>query len=56
MADLKLKLTMPRATPTRTRFLSCEPLLKAIAPDLSVIDWVICGGESGGGAPEMDPA
>lgn len=55
-ADLRLKLTMPRETPARTRFLSCEPLLEAIEPDLSGIDWVICDGESGGGAREMDPA
>jgi protein gp37 len=45
-----------RATPARTRFLSCEPLLEAIAPDLDGIDWLICGGESGGGARDMDPA
>ena len=55
-ADFKLKLAMPRAIPARTRFLSCEPLLEAIEPDLSGIDWVICDGESGGGAREMDPA
>ena len=44
------------ATPARTLFLSCEPLLEPIAPDLSRIDWVICGGESGGVARDMDPA
>jgi protein gp37 len=44
-----------RATPARTRFLSCEPLLERIEPDLSGIDWLICGGESGGGARDMNP-
>lgn len=44
-----------QAAPARTRFLSCEPLLEPIAPDLTGIDWVICGGESGGGARDMDP-
>ncbi len=44
-----------REAPARTRFLSCEPLLEPIAPDLTGIDWVICGGESGGGARNMDP-
>jgi protein gp37 len=45
-------------TPARTRFLSCEPLLEAIEPDLSGIHWVICGGESGSKdkARMMDPA
>lgn len=57
--------------PAAVRFLSCEPLLGPIkfspivhdtilgkmqAPALSVvIDWVICGGESGPGARPMDP-
>jgi protein gp37 len=37
-----------RASPARVRFLSCEPLLTAL-PDLNLtgIDWVIAGGESG---------
>jgi protein gp37 len=30
------------------RFLSVEPMLEPITLDLSGIDWVICGGESGG--------
>lgn len=38
------------------RFLSCEPLLEAIEPDLGGISWVICGGESGSQARPMDPA
>jgi protein gp37 len=39
----------------KVRFLSCEPLLSAIdlTKWLDVIDWVIVGGESGGGSREM---
>ena len=36
-----------RATPAAVRFLSCEPLLGELELDLSNIDWVIVGGESG---------
>lgn len=48
--------------PAAVRFLSCEPLLGSL--DLSLwfkrkgyfpIDWVIAGGESGGGARPMHP-
>lgn len=35
--------------PAAVRFISAEPLLEAIQPDLSGIDWVIAGGESGHG-------
>jgi protein gp37 len=39
------------------KFLSVEPLLGAIPDlDLTDIDWVIVGGESGPGARPMDPA
>lgn len=42
--------------PARVRFLSCEPLLGAIPNlNLSGIDWVIVGGESGPGARPMHP-
>ncbi len=44
-----------RSIPARIHFLCCEPLLEEIAPDLSGIDWVICGGESGPGARFMVP-
>lgn len=44
-----------RAIPARVRFLSCEPLLGPLALDLSGIDWVIVGGESGPGARPMHP-
>lgn len=41
-------------TPARTRFLSIEPLLEDLGKlDLSGINWVIVGGESGGGARPM---
>ncbi len=37
--------------PEAVRFLSCEPLLEDIAPQINLdgIGWVICGGESGDG-------
>lgn len=45
-----------RATPAAVRFLSVEPLLEQLGTiDLSGIDWVIVGGESGPGARPMHP-
>lgn len=41
--------------PARVRFLSMEPLLGAVAPDLTGISWVIVGGESGRRARPMHP-
>jgi protein gp37 len=42
-----------RETPAAVRFLSCEPLLGPLSwLDLTGIDWVIVGGESG---PEARP-
>ena len=55
-AESERRIPHLQATNARTRFLSCEPLLDRITPDLAGIDWVICGGESGGGARMMDPA
>ena len=44
-----------REIPAPVRFLSCEPLLGPLADlDLTGIDWVICGGESGEGWRPMD--
>jgi protein gp37 len=44
-----------RQAPARVRFLSIEPLLEDLGPlDLSGIDWVIVGGESGPGARPME--
>jgi protein gp37 len=46
-----------RQTHAHTKFLSVEPLLGPLANlDLSEIDWVIVGGESGPGARPMDAA
>ena len=36
-----------RQIPAQVRFLSCEPLLGLLELDLTDIDWVIVGGESG---------
>ncbi len=36
-----------RQVPANVRFLSCEPLLGSLQLDLTGIDWVIVGGESG---------
>lgn len=46
-----------RATPAAVRFLSLEPLLGPLPSlDLTGIDWVIVGGESGRDARPMHPA
>ncbi|HWA15849.1 MAG TPA: DUF5131 family protein, partial [Gemmatimonadales bacterium] len=46
-----------RSTPARVKFLSLEPLLGPLPLlDLTGIDWVIVGGESGPGARPMNPA
>lgn len=48
------RLAALRATPATVRFLSVEPLLEDLGPlDLSGIDWVIVGGESGRWARPM---
>ena len=45
-----------REAPAAIRFLSVEPLLEDLGQlDLTGIDWVIVGGESGHGARPMDP-
>jgi len=45
-----------RNVPAAIRFLSCEPLIGSLAElDLTGIDWVIVGGESGWGARPMEP-
>ncbi len=42
------RIDLLRATRARVKFLSCEPLIRAL-PDMNLngIDWVIVGGESG---------
>jgi protein gp37 len=45
-----------RDAPAGVRFLSIEPLIGAVGKlDLTDIDWVIVGGESGPGARYIDP-
>jgi protein gp37 len=46
-----------RQVPAAVRFLSCEPLIGSLAAlNLSGIDWVITGGESGPNARPLDPS
>jgi protein gp37 len=50
----KPRINHIRRTPARVKFLSIEPLLEDLeVVDLSDIDWVIVGGESGPGARPM---
>lgn len=45
-----------RRTPAAVRFISAEPLLGPLPSlDLTAIDWLIVGGESGAGARRMHP-
>jgi protein gp37 len=45
-----------RATPAAVRFISAEPLLGPLPSlDLTGIDWLIVGGESGAGHRPMNP-
>lgn len=44
-----------REVPASVRFISAEPLVGPVDLDLSGIDWVIAGGESGANARPMDP-
>lgn len=45
-----------RALPAAVRWLSVEPLLEDLGPlDLTGIDWVVCGGESGARSRPMHP-
>jgi len=54
--DCRFRIDHLRHTPAAVKFLSLEPLLGPL-PDLDVtgIDWVIVGGESGPGARPMSP-
>ncbi len=48
------RLRQLKATPATLKFLSVEPLLEDLGPlDLTGIDWVIVGGESGNNARPM---
>jgi len=53
--DYEFRIDHLRETNARTRFLSLEPLLGPLPHlDLTGIDWVIVGGESGPGARPVD--
>ena len=55
-AELVWRIDDLRMVPAAIRFLSLEPLLGPLPGlDLTGIDWVIVGGESGPGARPMDP-
>jgi protein gp37 len=45
--EAERRIPLLRAVPAVVRFLSAEPLLEMIKPDLRGIAWVISGGESG---------
>ena len=52
----KIRMVPLKKLPASIRFLSCEPLIEDIGElDLSGIDWVIVGGESGAQARPMKP-
>jgi protein gp37 len=54
-AQAKSRINHLRSAPASIRFLSLEPLLGPLGRlELSDIDWVIAGGESGPGARPMD--
>lgn len=55
-AKHKGRIDYLRRTNAPVKFLSCEPLLEDLGElDLTGIDWVICGGESGCKARPMHP-
>lgn len=54
--DTKFRIEHLRGTQACVKFLSCEPLLESLGTlDLTGIDWVIVGGESGPRARLVDP-
>ncbi len=56
-ADCAFRIDHLRTVAATVRFLSLEPLLGSVPElNLSGIDWVIVGGESGPGARAMEPA
>lgn len=53
-AEVANRIDCLRETPAHIKFLSCEPLIAPLGPlNLTGIDWVIVGGESGPGARPM---
>lgn len=56
ISKYKNRIEYLRQTNAKVKFLSCEPLLGDLGKlDLTGIDWVIVGGESGPGARPMHP-
>jgi protein gp37 len=55
-ASEKFRIDSLRKLPAAIRFLSCEPLVDDLGElDLTAIDWIIAGGESGVQARPMKP-
>jgi protein gp37 len=54
--DFVGRVHLLRRVPARVRFLSIEPMLGPVKLNLSGIQWVIAGGESGPGARPLDAA
>ncbi|MBU1220281.1 phage Gp37/Gp68 family protein [Myxococcota bacterium] len=55
-ADYVHRIDDLKSVPSFVKFISMEPLISGIPEvDLSGIDWVIAGGESGPGARKMNP-
>lgn len=55
-AKFKNRIDILREIPANIKFLSIEPLIEDVGDlDLTNIDWVIVGGESGSKARPMDP-
>lgn len=48
------RINILKQVPAKIRFISFEPLLEEVHPDLNGINWVIIGGESGIGARPFD--
>ena len=55
-ANADLRIPILTAIPAKIHFLSVEPLLEEVDLDLSNIDWVIVGGESGPRPRPMEKA
>lgn len=54
--DAAFRVRQLQAIPADRRFISAEPLIGPLALDLTGIDWLIAGGESGPGCRPFDPA
>lgn len=56
--EAERRIPLLLSVPASVHWLSCEPLLGQLdlRAFLRRLDWVICGGESGPGRREMDPA